>query len=354
MPIDAVDMTTVVAHIEAAAAGATPFIISTPNLNFLVSCQSDPEFRESLLLSDLCPTDGMPIVWIAKILGIPIMGRIAGSDIFEALKAVRHATPPLKIFLFGGAEDVAATACQALNAGASGLTCVGSMCPGFGTLDEMSRDDIIDNVNASHADFLVAALGARKGQLWLQRNHRRLHIPVRAHLGATINFQAGTVKRAPSVLQVLGFEWLWRIKEEPHLWRRYWTDGLVLMRLLFTRILPLAVWMHWLRLRWGHKGYGLIVDHVQCDGSVVLALSGAATHEHVYQAVSGFREAVKTGKKVVINLSDICLVDARFLGLLLMVRKCLKEEGKDLKLVGLSPRLEKLFHLNGVGFLLSA
>ena len=55
----------------------------------------------------------------------------------------------------------------------------------------MSRDEIIDNINSSGADFLVASLGARKGQLWLLHNHDRLLIPVRAHLGAAVNFQAG-------------------------------------------------------------------------------------------------------------------------------------------------------------------
>jgi Glycosyl transferase WecG/TagA/CpsF family len=90
---------------------------------------------------------------------------------------------------------------------------------------QMSRDQMIDKVNASEADFLAVSLGAKKGQLWLHRNHQRLAIPVRAHLGAAINFQAGTVKRAPPRLRAWGLEWLWRIKEEPQLWRRYGHDG---------------------------------------------------------------------------------------------------------------------------------
>src|SRR5260370_6547061 len=165
MPIDVVEMPEVLRRLEAAAADTKAFVISTPNLNFLVKSQVDPEFRESLLLSDLCPTDGMPIVWIARLMGVPIKGRIAGSDIFEALKATHGSGYPLKIFLFGGAEGVAAAACKALNLEPSGLACVGSIYPGFGTVGEMSRDDIIDTINSSHADFLVAALGAKKGQL---------------------------------------------------------------------------------------------------------------------------------------------------------------------------------------------
>ena len=86
------------------------------------------------------------------------------------------------------------------------------------------------------ADFLAVSLGAKKGQLWLHRNHQRLTVPVRAHLGVTVNFQAGTVKRAPPRLRAWGLEWLWRIKEEPHLWRRYAHDGWVLLGLIFTRV----------------------------------------------------------------------------------------------------------------------
>jgi hypothetical protein len=80
LPIDAVDLTTVVQKIEEAAANRTTLLISTPNLNFLASSLSDPEFRESLLDSDLCPPDGTPIVWIARLLGLPIKERVAGSE----------------------------------------------------------------------------------------------------------------------------------------------------------------------------------------------------------------------------------------------------------------------------------
>src|ERR1700750_660926 len=87
IPIDAVDMATVLHKVRAAAAISAPFLISTPNLNFVVASLSDEEFRLSLLMSDLCVADGMPIVVIAGLLGIPIRERIAGSDIFEALKS---------------------------------------------------------------------------------------------------------------------------------------------------------------------------------------------------------------------------------------------------------------------------
>ena len=197
VPIDAIEMPEVLQRLEIAAASPVPFVLSTPNLNFLVNSQRDCEFRESLLASDLCTADGMPVVWIARLMGTAIKFRTAGSDMFDALKAVPRLEQPLKLFLFGGTEDAAAAAARALSVNPHTLKCVGWICPGFGTIDDLSQDRFIDGINSSGADFLVVALGAEKGQLWLLRNHYRLRIPIRAHLGATINFQAGTVKRAP-------------------------------------------------------------------------------------------------------------------------------------------------------------
>ena len=281
MPIDAIEMPAVMRCIEMAAANAVPFVISTPNINFLVNSQKDPEFRESLLLSDLCPADGMPIVWIARLMGIPIKHRIAGSDIFEALKVRARPQGPLKVFLFGAKESVVEAAARTLNL-TTGLSCVGWICPGWGGVDELSRKDFIDKINSSNADFLVATLGAIKGQLWLHRNHRRLRIPLRSHLGATIHFQAGTVKRAPHIFQKLGLEWLWRIKEEPYLWRRYFYDGSVLLHLLLTRVLPLAISARWLHRRYKRHGHDLAIKQAHGRGySVTLSLSGFATACHV-------------------------------------------------------------------------
>src|SRR5262245_14023013 len=79
IPIDAIGMYAVLRRIESASAIRTPFLISTPNVNSLVISQSDKDFREALFLSDLCTADGMPIIWIAWLIGIPIKNRIAGS-----------------------------------------------------------------------------------------------------------------------------------------------------------------------------------------------------------------------------------------------------------------------------------
>jgi N-acetylglucosaminyldiphosphoundecaprenol N-acetyl-beta-D-mannosaminyltransferase len=354
VPIDAIEMPSVLDAIDAAAAHGTPFLMSTPNLNFLVNSQTDPEFRESLLLSDLCPADGMPIIWIARLLGVPIKRRIAGSDIFEALKPRPRLGGPLKIFLFGSTEQVAATACERLNYGSIGLKCVGWLCPGFVDVDALSEDGLIDQVNGSNADFLVAALGAKKGQLWLKRNQERLQVPVRAHLGATINFQAGTVMRAPDVVQRMGLEWLWRIKEEPSLFQRYWHDGIVLLRLLLTRVIPAAIDARRGRSRLVPGRHDFVTVLAQKDRVATLHVSGDATAGAVPKAIVAFRAAAASQKPVAVDLSQTRTVDARFLGLFLMLRKQLKGRGARLKFLGVSTRLKRQFRLNGLEYLLSS
>ena len=122
IPVDVIDMAAVLCKIDVAAADKSPFLLSTPNLNFLVTSRLDPEFREALLISDLCPADGMPIVWLARLLGAPIKERIAGSDIFEALKLARYNSRRLSVFLFGGVEGVATAAFRRLNGEQSGMT----------------------------------------------------------------------------------------------------------------------------------------------------------------------------------------------------------------------------------------
>jgi N-acetylglucosaminyldiphosphoundecaprenol N-acetyl-beta-D-mannosaminyltransferase len=354
LPIDVLDVPAILRRIEAATVSRASFLISTPNLNFLMNSRSDPEFRESVLDSDLCPVDGMPIVWIARLIGVPIRQRVSGSDIFEALQVPDRCGRPLKVFLFGGAPGVAAAAAGTLNRVPSGLVCVGTLDPGFGSTDEMSQDHMIDRVNASDADFLAVSLGAKKGQLWLHRNHQRITIPVRAHLGAAINFQAGTVKRAPPRLRAWGLEWLWRIKEEPHLWRRYGHDGLVLLRLLFSRILPLAVANRWYQFKSRRQPQDLLTKIAQNQDTTMISLCGDAIDKHVDKAVSCFKETL-TGrsKGVVIDLSSTRVIDGRFFGLLLMLRKHLKEQGAKLTFIGVTPAIQRLFRLNELDFLLS-
>jgi N-acetylglucosaminyldiphosphoundecaprenol N-acetyl-beta-D-mannosaminyltransferase len=353
IPIDVTGLLTLLRKLEAAVKYRKPFLISTPNVNFLITSQGEKQFRECLLLSDLCPVDGMPIVWIARMLGIPIKDRVSGADLFDALKLADRFDRRLGVFLFGGADELAALVGKNLNARSGGLKCVGTLNPGFGTVDEMSNEQIIEAINASGADILAVFLNAKKAQAWLLQNHDRLRIPVRAQFGATINFEAGTINRAPPFVRSAGLEWLWRIKEEPYLWRRYWTDGKSLLRLFLTGALPLVVDSLWTRFRSAWTGRGLQIELREEARAVVVRLSGLAIAVHIDEAIKAFRQALGKEKPIDVDVSGIRLLDPRFFGLLLMVRKQLRRRGQALRFIGLSPAILRAFRLNRFEFLLS-
>jgi N-acetylglucosaminyldiphosphoundecaprenol N-acetyl-beta-D-mannosaminyltransferase len=239
LPFDALGIAQAVQRVRAAAFSGQRCFVSTPNLNFAIAARHDSAFRDSVLHSDLSLVDGMPLVWIARLLGQPLRERVSGADLFEALQA--HAGPPVDIYLFGGPPGAAAQASERINRRGGGVRCVGFDEAGFGSIAAMSTDEQIERINRSGARFVVVALGAAKGQAWIEHNAARLRAPVLSHLGAVVNFAAGTVRRAPRWVQASGFEWLWRVKEEPALWRRYLLDGAAALGVLLTRVLPDAV-----------------------------------------------------------------------------------------------------------------
>ena len=218
LPFDAVNMDCVIDILHTSVTNKTSCFISTPNLNFLVASQTENEFRNSVINSDLSVVDGKPIVWIARLLNIPIPERVAGASLIEELIKNKTKHKILKVFFFGGEEGIAEIACEKLSSHNVGLECVGSLNPGFGSIENMSADENIDQINQSNADFVIVSIGAKKGQDWIEKNRNKLNAPIISNLGAVVNFIAGTVNRSPKILQNIGLEWLWRIKEERSLW----------------------------------------------------------------------------------------------------------------------------------------
>jgi N-acetylglucosaminyldiphosphoundecaprenol N-acetyl-beta-D-mannosaminyltransferase len=151
-------------------------------------------------------------------------------------------------------------------------------------------------------------------------------------------------------MQKTGLEWLWRIKEEPQLWRRYAHDASVLLRLLLTRILPLVILTRWEAFRAGRQ-QNVMVTRSEDDKTVTLTIKGAATARTIDVPLAHARYAADSGKDVVINFSETRHVDARFLGLLLMLDKKLNAEKRRLTFTGISAGVGRIFRLNGFGHL---
>ncbi|MBK8815979.1 MAG: WecB/TagA/CpsF family glycosyltransferase [Methylococcaceae bacterium] len=340
LPFDAVDMNQTAIEILSAANENRPCFLSTPNLNFLCGTQKDKAFRESVIDSDLSIVDGFPIVVTAKLLGIPIPERVAGSNLVEFLYR-RKTDVPLKVYFFGGEPGVAEKAHRAVNENPSGLFSVGYHTPGFGSIEDMSTPDIIETINKHDIEFLIVAISAKKGQAWIELNRHKLKAPVVSHLGAVINFFAGTVKRAPETVQRIGLEWLWRIYQEPSLWKRYYDDGLQFLKLLVCNVLP-----YWLWLKFNSENSTdqpvSIQTSINSENRYEMKLSGDCSHLTMMPLRTEFKKAAESERDVIIDLSHVNLIDSAFLGLSLILYKHLKTSGHSLKFANFNKTVSRI------------
>lgn len=323
-------------------------VLTTPNLNFVIACRKDPDFFRSVLESDINVADGMPLVWIAKALNIPITERVAGSSLFEAIRTSPppDSGPPMRVFFFGGAPGVAQLAHERINADVRGMVSVGFLDPGFVDVDEMSGPFTIDAINACSPDFVVVALGAVKGQAWINRNRASLTASLVSHLGAVINFSAGSVRRSPQVMQRLGLEWLWRIKEEPQLWRRYLSDGLTFLGIVCREVLPL-----W----WSNSFRPVPVDSFRRARIVLgsghpatrLSLVGAWGRANQEVLSDALATVVHTPGHLIIDLEKTNFLDASAVGALLSFTGKRSAAGLHCECEAASAALGRILRLHG-------
>ena len=104
LPFDAVNLSEAIALVTSDIENNQRCFLTTPNLNFLITAQSNLSFFQSVVDSDLIIADGMPIIWIAKLLGISLTERVAGSDLFDELSRQNGRNKKTSVFFFGGQE----------------------------------------------------------------------------------------------------------------------------------------------------------------------------------------------------------------------------------------------------------
>jgi N-acetylglucosaminyldiphosphoundecaprenol N-acetyl-beta-D-mannosaminyltransferase len=168
-------------------------------------------------------------------------------------------------------------------------------------VEKMIDPSYLEQINTTGADFLLVALGGQKGQAWFMGNRQKLAVPVVSHLGSTVNFLTGTVRRAPAGLRRLGLEWLWRIGQEPHLAMRYLSDGTRLLGLLLGRVAPLGLWLRWNKRGGSIQGLSVWLDTEQA-GQIKVVIAGAARDDLLGPVVAAFRNAAQTGHGIILDV----------------------------------------------------
>lgn len=213
-------------------------VVFTPNVDHLVKLQKDQLFKQIYDTADYKLCDSKIMIYAAEFLGSPIREKISGSDFFPAFYEYHRHNLGIKLFLLGAKPGVAAEAQRRINSKVGREIVVGSYSPPLGFETDVAEcDRIIQMVNDSGATVLAVGVGAPKQEKFIYNHKDRFStIKIFLAVGATIDFEAGHVNRAPKWASDAGLEWLYRLLSEPkRLWKRYLLDDPLFLWLVLSQ-----------------------------------------------------------------------------------------------------------------------
>ena len=340
VPFDNVTTPETLALIGQMIASGQPHYGATANVDFIVQALEDVELRRILFDAHIVMADGMPIVWASKFLGNPLPERVTGSGLIPQLLALAEQNG-WKVFFLGGTEASLASAAKNTRAKHPRLQLVGAYSPPFKPLLEMDHADILRRIREADPDILLVAFGCPKQEKWIYMNYRETGVPFCVGVGATIDFLAGTFKRAPVWMQKTGTEWIFRMLQEPRRLARRYGKGL--------RIFTVAIMRQWWHLR-TRKLAAPPLPAVATDtfGNRVIRAPQRLGVTEAEKFRAEWLVLVEKGH-VIFDLADAKLVDSSGVGMLIRLRKRAREQGHQFILVAPQPLVEaalRLMHLH--------
>jgi N-acetylglucosaminyldiphosphoundecaprenol N-acetyl-beta-D-mannosaminyltransferase len=336
VPFDHVTIEETIARIDGMIASRRPHYVVTANVDFLVQAQGDVELRRILLEADLVLCDGTPVLWASRWLGNALPERVAGSDLAPAL-IESAAEKGHRIFFLGAAAGVAAEAKARLKQQFPTLNIVGTYAPAFSQLLEMDHEEITRQVRAANPDILLVSFGCPKQEKWIAMHHRSLRVPVAIGVGATLDFLAGRVKRAPAWMRHTGLEWFYRLLQEPkRLYRRYASD-------LFHFLPTLTA--HWWSLAAGGReaATGPHENALAPPGWCSVDTGIRLTREALEHDAEFWRQIRQRTAHCLVDLSRVQRMDGTGVAFLIRIRKELLDGGRQLVLVAPSSTVRRVF-----------
>lgn len=230
--IDNVTMKEAVEKIDCMVINGSNQYVVTPNVDHIVKLEHDKLFQEVYRHADLILADGQILLWISRLLKNPIIEKVSGADLFPKV-CERAAQRGYSIFLLGAAEGIAKTAAEKLSLEYSGIKIVGTYSPPVGfENNRLEKEKIFQMINDAKPHILAIGLGTPKQEKFFYTNREYICVPVVLNIGATFDFIAGKVRRAPKWISNMGLEWLYRLFKEPRrLAKRYLVDDLKIWKI---------------------------------------------------------------------------------------------------------------------------
>ena len=309
--------------------------VATANLDFWLNSLNDVHLHRIIAGCSLVLPDGMPLVWVSRLLGNPLKERVSGVDLVPQL-AELSARKGYGIYLLGGRPGVAEQASEVLRENYPGVNIVGHHAPPLADLERMDHGDTLERIRAAKPDILLVAFGNPKQEKWIRMHSRRLGVPVSIGIGGSMDILIGSVHRAPKWMQRSGFEWLGRLTQEPaRLLPRYARN--------FSRLalrLPVALLANLLQRP--HRGPSA-VNRTSDAGMVHLHIQGNLEAETANAIDRTVTNCVAGGQLLVVHLRELEYASAEGLGALLDARQRLLATGLSLTLAGVPARIKLLF-----------
>ena len=212
----------------------------TPNLDHLVKLHNDKEFHDCYQAAEWVVCDSRILYFCSKLLKQSIPETIQGSSFFTDYYMHHRNDPDCRIFLLGAMDGVALEAMHRINEKVGHRIVVGAHSPSFGfEKNEKENQEIYNIINKSGANVVLVGVGAPKQEKWIFKHKENMPgVKLWMALGATIDFEAGKIKRAPKFLQKLGLEWFYRFCNEPRrLFYRYFVDDIKFFALFAKQLL---------------------------------------------------------------------------------------------------------------------
>lgn len=204
-------------------------VLITPNVDQLVKLQYDKDFYDICVQTEWLICDSKILYLLSKLLKHQIPEAIPGSSFFTAYYMYHKNDTNCKIFLLGAMDGVAQKAMKRINQKVGRQIVIGAYSPSYGF--EKKEDEnkaIYEKINNCGANVVLVGVGCPKQEKWIFEHKKQMpNVDIWMALGATIDFEAGTLKRAPKIWQKCGMEWLYRcIKEPKRLFKRYFVDDM--------------------------------------------------------------------------------------------------------------------------------
>lgn len=235
VPIDVLTFAEALDAVQRLVEARNGGFVFTPNVDHIVTVDDHAEFEQAYQRADLSLADGTPVVWASRLFDTPLPEKVSGSDLVGPLLE-RAGQLKWRVAFLGAGPGVAEKAAEIARK-TWGTDVVSTEAPMVDLKDTAQLDGIATRLIAARPDLVLMAFGAPKQELLIARISERVRPAVLLGIGASLDFIAGTVKRAPPLFRKTGFEWLYRLGQEPRrLWRRYLVNdpkfALILLRSL--------------------------------------------------------------------------------------------------------------------------